>query len=284
MSLFDGIVLAVAAVLIAASIPIVVIFDRGRTIDHLARTLVAIGVALTAAFVAVTIFDMNAQKLENERRLVQQQAKQGKTFALISTLRYFAIEYGFAAYQVHVARLDCEADGGDPARRNLCRESADYAINVGRVLPQDFALITALSEVSPAFARSVRVTTLLTDAEMTIKVRMPVAVQTYLTVSLSGDQAPPVATRDRFIRSLTDFENVAEDAAIGLCTFAAALTRGEAELEAAVTSIETAVVDTQVPMHDVLRTNAKGVNMGEFDCSNPRAQIERNLTAANGAR
>jgi hypothetical protein len=227
---------------------------------------------------------MNAQKLENERRLVQQQAKQSRTFALISALRYFAIEYGFAAYQLHVARSDCETAGDDPASRNLCRESADYAINVGRVLPQDFALITALSEASPAFAHSVRVATLLTDAEMTIKVRMPVAIQSYVTVSLSGDQAPAADARERFTRALVDFENVAEDASIGLCTFAAALTQSEAELEKAIAGIETAVVNSQVPMHDVLRTNAKGVNMGDFDCSTPRAQIERNLTAANSPR
>ena len=26
------------------------------------------------------------------------------------------------------------------------------------------------------------------------------------------------------------------------------------------------------------------VNMGDFDCANPRAQIERNLSAASGTR
>ena len=36
--------LVIAAVLILASVPIVFAFDRARIIDHLARSLVAIGV------------------------------------------------------------------------------------------------------------------------------------------------------------------------------------------------------------------------------------------------
>ena len=77
--------LVIAAVLILASVPIVFAFDRARIIDHLARSLVAIGVGLMAAFVAVTIFDLNAQRLENERNLGQQQVKRSKMLTLSAT-------------------------------------------------------------------------------------------------------------------------------------------------------------------------------------------------------
>jgi len=76
--------LVIAVVLILASVPFVFFLDRARIIDHLARSLVAIGVGLMAAFVAVTIFDLNAQRLENERNLGQQQVKRSKMLTLVS--------------------------------------------------------------------------------------------------------------------------------------------------------------------------------------------------------
>jgi hypothetical protein len=164
--------LVIAAVLILASVPIVFAFDRARIIDHLARSLVAIGVGLMAAFVAVTIFDLNAQRLENERNLGQQQVKRSKMLTLVSNLRYFAIQYGFAAYQIHETRADCAPKGPDTAMSEACREGANYAINVSKLIPQDYTLITSLSEASNAFAKSVRVSTLLADAEVTTRARI----------------------------------------------------------------------------------------------------------------
>ena len=49
---------------ILASVPVIFFFDRSRIADHIARSLVAMGVGLLAAFVAVTVFELNAQKLE----------------------------------------------------------------------------------------------------------------------------------------------------------------------------------------------------------------------------
>jgi hypothetical protein len=156
--------LVVAVILILASLPVVYFLDRPRMIDHLSRTLVAIGVGLMAAFVAVTIFDLNAKKLESERNLAQQQARRSKALTLVSNLRYFAIQYGFAAYQIGETRSDCGPKSPDGVMSEVCREGANYAINVSRLMPADYAVITALSETSDAFARSVRVSTLLTRA------------------------------------------------------------------------------------------------------------------------
>ena len=82
----ENVVLIAAVILIAASIPVVFIFDRAKSADHIARSLVAMGVGLLAAFVAVTVFELNAQKLEADRNLVLQQAKRSKTLALVSNL------------------------------------------------------------------------------------------------------------------------------------------------------------------------------------------------------
>ena len=49
---------------------------------------------------------------------------------------------------------------------------ANYAINVSKLIPQDYTLITSLSEASNAFAKSVRVSTLLADAEVTTRGQM----------------------------------------------------------------------------------------------------------------
>ena len=277
-------VLVVAIVLILASVPIVALYDRGRTADHIARSLVALGVGLLAAFVAVTVFDLNVQRLENERNLVLQQAKRGKTLGLISNLRFFAIEYGFAAYQIHTTRSDCGADGGVAAPSDACRESASYAANFGRLIPQDYAIITLLSEASNAFAKSVRIPTILTDAEVTIKARMPVTIENFLATGLNANQTPGGGAREHFLKTLSEFERVAEDASIGFCIFAAALAESDAKLEQTISTLELALVKGPEPIEDVLRTSAKDVNMGDFACSNPRGQIERNLPAAGATR
>ena len=119
--------LVVAVILILASLPVVYFLDRPRMIDHLSRTLVAIGVGLMAAFVAVTIFDLNAKKLESERNLAQQQAKRSKALT-VSNLRYFAIQYGLAAYQIGETRSDCGPKSPDGVMSEACREGANYAI------------------------------------------------------------------------------------------------------------------------------------------------------------
>ncbi|MFZ0122579.1 MAG: hypothetical protein WAL48_00150 [Xanthobacteraceae bacterium] len=275
--------LVIAAVLILASVPIVFAFDRTRIIDHLARSLVAIGVGLMAAFVAVTIFDLNAQRLENERNLGQQQVKRSKMLTLVSNLRYFAIQYGFAAYQIHETRADCAPKGPDTAMSEACREGANYAINVSKLIPQDYTLITSLSEASNAFAKSVRVSTLLADAEVTTRARMPVVIENYIGAFATGSQ-PPSQVRDRFLQTLSELENVAEDASVAFCIFAAALGQSEAKLEQTISTLEGALAKEQQPTGDVVQSSAKNVNMGDFDCANPRAQIERNLSVASGTR
>jgi hypothetical protein len=287
MSFFDEkIVLVLALVLILASLPVVAIFDRDRIVDHVSRTLVAIGVGLMAAFVAVTIFDLNAQKVESERQETLQQAKRGKTLALISNLRFFAIDYGFTAYQLRTTQSDCGAAMVEPAPRSLCREAASYTMNVGRLIPQDYTLITALSEASTAFARAVRVPTLLTDAEVSIKARMPVAIENYIATSLTGDQAPASDAQARFTKALTNFENIADDAATGFCTFAAALEQGESKLEQTISALESALRNAkELPIHEVIRsTDVKNVSMGDVECANLRAQIERSLSTSAGTQ
>ena len=222
--------LVVAVILILASLPVVYFLDRPRMIDHLSRTLVAIGVGLMAAFVAVTIFDLNAKKLESERNLAQQQAKRSKALTLVSNLRYFAIQYGFAAYQISETRSDCGSKSPDGVMSEACREGANYAINVSRLMPADYAVITALSETSDAFARSVRVSTLLADAEVTTRARMPVVIGNYVGAYTVGQQ-PPTQIRDRFLQTLSELEAVAEDASMTFCIFAAALTQSDSKLE-----------------------------------------------------
>jgi hypothetical protein len=275
--------LVVAVVLILASIPVVFIFDRARAIDHISRTLVAIGVGLMAAFVAVTIFDLNVQKLENERNLAQQQAKRGKALTLVNNLRYFAIQYGLAAYQIHETRADCGLKGPDAAMSDACREGGNYAINVSRLIPQDYGLITSLSETSKALAEAVRISTLLADAEVTTRARMPVVIENYLGVYAVGSQ-PPTQVRDRFLQTLSELENVAQDASAAFCIFAAALLQSDAKLEQTIATLEQALVKERQPTNDVVQNSAENVNMGDFDCANPRAQIERNLSAAGGTR
>src|SRR5262245_5757301 len=149
----ENVVLIAAVILIAASIPVVWLFDRAKSADHIARSLVAMGVGLLAAFVAVTIFELNAQKLEVDRNLVLQQAKRSKTLALISNLRFFAIEYGFAAYQIHATMSNCAPVSTDAGPSEACQDEARYAASVGRLIPQDYLLVTALSEASAAFGQ-----------------------------------------------------------------------------------------------------------------------------------
>ena len=91
-------------------------------------------------------------------------------------------------------------------------------------MPADYAVITALSETSDAFARSVRVSTLLADAEVTTRARMPVVIGNYVGAYTVGQQ-PPTQIRDRFLQTLSELEAVAEDASMTFCIFTAALTR-----------------------------------------------------------
>jgi hypothetical protein len=275
--------LVVAVILILASVPIVLVFDRDRIVDHIARTLVATGVGLMAAFVAVTVFDLNAQRLENERNLAAQQAKRSKALTLVNNLRYFAIQYGFAAYQIHETRSDCGPKSPDGVMSEACREGANYAINVSKLTSPDYTLITSLSETSNAFAKSVRVSTLLADAEVTTRARMPVVIENYVGAYATGSQ-PPAPVRDRFLLTLSELENVAQDASSSFCIFAAALAQSEARLEQTISTLELAMVKEQEPARDVIQGSAKNVNMGDFDCANPRAQIERNLSTASGTR
>jgi hypothetical protein len=164
-----------------------------------------------------------------------------------------------------------------------CREGANYAINVSKLIPQDYTLITSLSEASNAFAKSVRVSTLLADAEVTTRARMPVVIKNYIGAFATGSQ-PPSQVRDRFLQTLSELENVAEDASVAFCIFAAALGQSEAKLEQTISTLEGALAKEQQPTGDVVQSSAKNVNMGDFDCANPRAQIERNLSAASGTR
>jgi len=280
----ENVVLVIGLVLILASVPIVVLYDRNRLADHFARSFVALGVAMLAAFVAVTVFDLNAQRMENDRNLLQQQTKQSKRLGLISNLRFFALEYGFVAYQIQATRSDCGNAGAAGTVSEACRESASYAANVGRLIPQDYAVITALSDASNAFAKSIRIPTILTDAEVTIKARMPVAIENFLATALNSNPAAAGATREHFLKSLSEFESVAEDASTAFCVFAAALTEGEAKLEQTISALDGVLVKGQEPIADVIRNSAKNANMGDFACSNPRAQIERNLPTAGGGR
>jgi hypothetical protein len=276
----ETVVLIGGIILIVASVPLVLFFDRGKVADHVARTLVSMGVGLLAAFVAVTVFELNAQRLESERILAQQQAKRSKMLALVSNLRFFAIEYGFAAYQIHAVLSDCGPDNADAGPSDACREGARYAANAGRLLPQDYPLVTALSEASNAFAKAIRVPTLLTDAEVTISGRMPVVIENYLGLFLNTGQKPSTDAGDRFRRTLSDLESAAADASMAYCIFAAALVEGEAKLEATVSSLEDALRKGQQPIHDIVLSFAKNVNMGDFDCANPSGQIERILPVA----
>jgi hypothetical protein len=242
------------------------------------------GVGLLAAFVAVTVFELNAQKLETDRNVVLQQAKRSKTLALISNLRFFAIEYGFAAYQIHATRSDCGADVVSIEASNACREAASYAANFARLLPGDYTLITSLSETSNAFAKSLRMPTILTDAEVSVKARMPVVIENYLAANFNGNPQPRTDARDRFLRTLSELESVAEDASTTLCTFAARLTEGEAKLEAGIIALEQALTKGQEPIRDIIQNNARNANMGDFACAGPRAQIERILPGAGGSK
>src|SRR5262245_6868479 len=282
--LSENVVLIAAVILIAASIPVVWLFDRAKSADHSARSLVAMGVGLLAAFVAVTIFELNAQKLEADRNLVLQQAKRSKTLALVSNLRFFAIEYGFAAYQIHATMSNCAPDSADAGPSEGCREEARYAASVGRLIPQDYLLVTALSEASNAFAKSIRVPTLLTDAEVTIRARMPVVVENYLGLFPNGTAKPSAASGKNFRQALTELENVAADASMAFCIFAAALAEGEGKLEATISTLEDALRREQQPIHNIVQSFAKNINMGDFDCSNPGGQVERILPAAGANR
>jgi hypothetical protein len=280
----ENVVLIAAVILIAASIPVVFIFDRAKSADHIARSLVAMGVGLLAAFVAVTVFELNAQKLEADRNLVLQQAKRNKTLALVSNLRFFAIEYGFAAYQIHATMSNCAPATADVGPSEGCREAARYAASVGRLIPQDYPLITALSEASNAFAKSIRVPTVLTDAEVTIRARMPVVVENYLGLFLNGTAKLSADSGERFRQALTELESVAADGSMAFCIFAAALSEGEAKLEATISTLEDALRKEQQPIHNIVQSFAKNINMGDFDCSNPGGQIERILPAAGANR
>jgi hypothetical protein len=130
-------------------------------------------------------------------------------------------------YQIHETRADCAPKGPDTAMSEACREGANYAINVSKLIPQDYTLITSLSEASNAFAKSVRVSTLLADAEVTTRARMPVVIENYIGAFATGSQ-PPSQVRDRFLQTLSELENVAEDASVAFCIFAAALGQSEA--------------------------------------------------------
>jgi len=276
----ENVVLIVGVLVILASVPIILIFDRARIADHIARTLLSMGVALLAAFVAVTVFELNAQRLESERDLAQQQAKRGQTLALISNLRFFAIEYGFAAYQIHAALSGCGPVDTAGGPRDACQEEARYAANTGRLMPADYTLITSISAASNAFATSIRIPTLLTDAEVTTRARMPVVIENYLAVTLNNTEKPAADAAERFRQTLSDLETVAADASMAYCILAAALVQGEAKLEATVASLEDALRKQQQSIHDAVQSFAKNVNMGDFDCANPSGQIERILPAA----
>jgi hypothetical protein len=284
-SLFDEkLALIIGVVLILVSVPIMLVFDRGKSADHLGRTLVSLGVGLIAAFVAVTVFDLNARRLENDREQAAQQAKRSKTLTMISNLRLFAIEYGFVAYQIRATRTDCAAVGAEAGPSDECREAASYAANVGRLVPQDYTLVTSLSEASNAFAKSIRAPTLLTDAEVTIKARMPVVVESFLAISRGAGQPVGTSARDHFLQNLVELEGVAEDASMTYCLFAAMLAQGEASLEQTISGLEGALIKGGAPIHDVILSYAKSANMGDFACSDPRGQIERNLPAAGATR
>ena len=164
-----------------------------------------------------------------------------------------------------------------------CREGANYAINVSRLMPADYAVITSLSETSDAFARSVRVSTLLADAEVTTRARMPVVIGNYVGAYTVGQQ-PPTQIRDRFLQTLSELEAVAEDASMTFCIFAAALTQSDSKLEQTTSALESALAKGPEQARTVLQSSAKAVSTGDFDCSNPRAQIERNLSNASGHR
>jgi hypothetical protein len=164
-----------------------------------------------------------------------------------------------------------------------CREGANYAINVSRLMPADYAVITSLSETSDAFARSARVSTLLADAEVTTRARMPVVLGNYVSAFAVGSQ-PPSQTRDLFLQTLSELEAVAEDASVTFCIFAAALTQSEGKLEQTVSALESALAKGPEQARTVLQSSAKAASGGDFDCSNPRGQIERNLLNASGHR
>lgn len=112
---------------------------------------------------------------------------------------------------------------------------------------------------------------------------MPVVIENYIGAFAAGSQ-PPSQVRDRFLQTLSELENVAEDASVAFCIFAAALGQSEAKLEQTISTLEGALAKEQQPTGDVVQSSAKNVNMGDFDCANPRAQIERNLSAASGTR
>jgi len=280
----ENVVLIGGLILLLASVPIVLFFDRGKIADHVARTLVSMGVALLAAFVAVTVFELNAQRLENERNLTQQQAKRSQTLALISNLRFFAIEYGLAAYQIHAAQSGCGPVSTGAGPSETCQEEARYAANTGRLIPADYTLITSLSAASNAFATSIRIPTLLTDAEVTVRARMPVVIENYLGVVLANNQKPAADAAERFRQTLSGLESAAADASMAYCMFAAALAESEAKLETTIATLEGALRKESAPIHDVVQKYAKNTNMGDFDCTNPSGQIERILPAAGANR
>ena len=253
--------------LVVGSFPIVYRWNS-RLSEHLARTLVTVGVAVAAATIAIFTFI--------ERVNLDADSKRLSTYSL---LRYFALEYAFVAYQTHSFRHYCILNKEEDIDGSLCKEGSQFAQKVGITVPANQPVFSAVNEISNTFPRATHISTLLIDAEIASRSRLAVVIDRFLEqVSQSGRNANQLRIK-RIKDGLFTIEETEEAAAILYCILASTLRESTTKMDKEIDKIENFPEGLDAY---TVKEQAAGYNMGSFECSNPREQIERLLPASGG--
>jgi hypothetical protein len=272
------IVLATGVLLTLVSFPVLRNHEIQSIRDHVARTLVTIGVGLVSVGVAFLTLSYSEQHVSDQEDLAR------KIFS--QNFYKTALKYSFAAYEVRATRKYC---GIDPIAadydRLACRETADSAVRAANLVPSvDFVFNDAIRG-SPNFASSKSLAGFLLDGELSIRVRLPAILATNIDAYINASRQP-FTNRVRFLPLLEELQSIAEDMGSLYCLFSDKTSSRWSDFDSAVKQldhdleiVQSSIDRSQLIKKIVAGLSVPGTNLG---CENVRHSIPTVLPGGGG--
>jgi len=246
--------------------------------DHVARTLVTIGVGLVSVGVAFLALSYSEQHVSDQEDLARK--------ILSQNFYKTALMYSFTAYEVRATRRYC---GIDPIAADydklLCRETADSAVRTANLIPSvDFVINNAIRG-SPNFASSKNLTSFLLDGDLSIRGLLPAILATNIDAYINASRQS-FTNRARFLIRLKELQSGAEDMGSLYCLLSDKTSSRWLEFDSTVRQLDhdLEIVQSSIDRSQLITKIVEGLSVPgtNLRCENVRHSIPTVLPGGGG--
>lgn len=295
----------VGCALVLLSVVLILLGDRQRFIDHIARSLVAVGVACLTVAAAFTIYnwklsDDKTKDFTAAKQRVSDEQEQDRQ-QVIQSFRRAILQYGIAAYQIRSSRYYCDIYTDD--MKNIiamrksdfnsasCQEAAAFAIKTSALLPGvDSVFMQARG--SEIFRGANSLAIFVTDGNAALRARMPAVIETnlntYLTRGRTSGAPPAIREQARnFADTMYELQRRADAIAAVFCILADRISQDWQSFDKVLQRLELGFEDylslpKPPPYPEMVQTLGAETSFQKFDCNNVRNALQKILPATGG--